>query len=122
MYIENSNDVKRGLQELNLNEAKVMTTDGSPALAKVANICGAKHIRCLKHLAATFSEAAKGSDLVESREELAEIITDSFPNLRALDNSFKEIWEEFTEAAQQKYLKPLEKAKKSICRSQTKEF
>eukprot|EP00924_Labyrinthula_sp_SR-Ha-C_P005543 augustus_masked-scaffold_68-processed-gene-0.5-mRNA-1 protein AED:1.00 eAED:1.00 QI:0/0/0/0/1/1/4/0/425 len=99
----NSNDVKRGLEELNLNKAEVMMSDGSPALAKVVKSCGAKHIRCLKHFAATFSEAAKGlkgSDLVEFRKELAEIITGSFPNLRVLDNSFKEMMEKFTEPAQ----------------------
>eukprot|EP00924_Labyrinthula_sp_SR-Ha-C_P001982 snap_masked-scaffold_30-processed-gene-3.64-mRNA-1 protein AED:1.00 eAED:1.00 QI:0/0/0/0/1/1/2/0/134 len=119
---ENSNDVKRGLQELNHNKPKVIISDGSPALCKVAKSCGTKHIHCLKHLAVTFSQAAKGSDLVEFMEELAEIITDSFPNLRALDNSFKEILEKFTEPAQQKYLKSLEKDKKSISWSHTIEF
>eukprot|EP00924_Labyrinthula_sp_SR-Ha-C_P012188 snap_masked-scaffold_26-processed-gene-4.114-mRNA-1 protein AED:1.00 eAED:1.00 QI:0/-1/0/0/-1/1/1/0/86 len=80
MENENSNDVKRGLQELNLNKAKVMMSDGSPALGKVAKSCGAMHSRCLKHFAAVFSEAAKGLKglhLVEFREELAEIITGS---------------------------------------------
>eukprot|EP00924_Labyrinthula_sp_SR-Ha-C_P009386 augustus_masked-scaffold_2-processed-gene-22.40-mRNA-1 protein AED:1.00 eAED:1.00 QI:0/0/0/0/1/1/2/0/538 len=107
MKNENSNDVKRGLQKLNLNKAEVMMSDGSPALVKVVKSCGAKHIRCLKHFAATFSEAAKGlkgSNLVEFRKELAEIITGFFPNLRGLDNSFKEMMEKFTEPAQQKYL------------------
>eukprot|EP00924_Labyrinthula_sp_SR-Ha-C_P008325 augustus_masked-scaffold_11-processed-gene-9.57-mRNA-1 protein AED:1.00 eAED:1.00 QI:0/0/0/0/1/1/3/0/386 len=118
MENENSNDVKRGLEELNLNKTEVMMSDGSPALAKVAKSCGAKHICCLKHLAASFSEGAKGltgSDLVVFRKELAEIITRSCPNLRALDNSIKEMVEKFTEPAQQKYLKVLEKDKKSIC-------
>eukprot|EP00924_Labyrinthula_sp_SR-Ha-C_P008684 snap_masked-scaffold_37-processed-gene-2.66-mRNA-1 protein AED:1.00 eAED:1.00 QI:0/-1/0/0/-1/1/1/0/244 len=125
MENENSNDAKRGLEELNLNKAEVMMSDGSPALAKVAKSSRAKHIRCLKHLAATFSEAAKGlkcSNLVEFRKKLAETITDSFPNLRVLDNYFKEMTEKFTEPAQQKYLKFLEKDKKSICWSHTKEF
>eukprot|EP00924_Labyrinthula_sp_SR-Ha-C_P003655 snap_masked-scaffold_3-processed-gene-1.11-mRNA-1 protein AED:1.00 eAED:1.00 QI:0/-1/0/0/-1/1/1/0/87 len=84
--------------------------DGSPALAKVAKRCGTKNISCLKNLEAYFSEGDKGlkvSDLVEFRKQLIEIITGSFPNLRALDNSFKEMTEKFTEPAQQKYLKSL---------------
>eukprot|EP00924_Labyrinthula_sp_SR-Ha-C_P007827 snap_masked-scaffold_28-processed-gene-3.53-mRNA-1 protein AED:1.00 eAED:1.00 QI:0/-1/0/0/-1/1/1/0/74 len=72
MESENSNDVKCGLEELNLNKTEVMMSDGSPAPAKVAKSCGAKHTRCLKHLAAIFAEAAKGlksSDLVEFRKK-----------------------------------------------------
>eukprot|EP00924_Labyrinthula_sp_SR-Ha-C_P011896 snap_masked-scaffold_76-processed-gene-0.39-mRNA-1 protein AED:1.00 eAED:1.00 QI:0/0/0/0/1/1/2/0/397 len=125
MENENSNDVERGLQELNLNKAKVMMSDGSPALRKVAKSCGAKHSRCLKHLVATFSEAAKGLkglDLVEFRKQLIEIITGSFPNLRALESPFKGIMEKFTEVAQQKYLKPPEKDEKTFLQVTPKNF
>eukprot|EP00924_Labyrinthula_sp_SR-Ha-C_P013802 snap_masked-scaffold_5-processed-gene-13.54-mRNA-1 protein AED:1.00 eAED:1.00 QI:0/0/0/0/1/1/2/0/553 len=124
MEKENSNDVKRSLEELNLNKAQVMMSDGSLALAKVAKSCGARHIRCLKHLAASFNEGAKGlrgSELIEFRQSLAEVITGSFPNVRALDEALEQMKQKFRSSVQEKYLKTLEKEKRSICWTYTKE-
>eukprot|EP00924_Labyrinthula_sp_SR-Ha-C_P004027 snap_masked-scaffold_3-processed-gene-11.11-mRNA-1 protein AED:1.00 eAED:1.00 QI:0/0/0/0/1/1/2/0/576 len=124
MENENSNDVKRGLEELKLNKAQVVMSDGSLVLAKVAKSCGARHIRCLKHLAASFNEGAKGlrgSELVEFRKSLAEVITGSFPNVRALDEALEKMKQKFRSSVQEKYLKNLEKEKRSICWTYTKE-
>eukprot|EP00924_Labyrinthula_sp_SR-Ha-C_P003612 augustus_masked-scaffold_3-processed-gene-0.3-mRNA-1 protein AED:1.00 eAED:1.00 QI:0/-1/0/0/-1/1/1/0/403 len=124
MENENSNEVKRGLEELKLNKAQVMMSDGSLALAKVAKSCGTRYIRCLKHLAASFSEGVKGlrgSELIEFRKSLAEVITGSFTNVRALDEALEKMKQKFSNSVQKKYLKNLEKEKRSICWTYTKE-
>eukprot|EP00924_Labyrinthula_sp_SR-Ha-C_P007892 snap_masked-scaffold_28-processed-gene-4.65-mRNA-1 protein AED:1.00 eAED:1.00 QI:0/-1/0/0/-1/1/1/0/158 len=99
-------------------------SDGSLFLAKVAKICGARHIRCLKYLAASFTEGAKGlrgSELIEFRQILAGVITGTLPNVRALDEALEKMKQKFTNFVQEKYLKNLEKEKRSICWTYTKE-